>query len=153
MAGLFVILFWWQKHIEQAGYFARIYQDTIESNETTRLVAPINTKWVNGEYIAEIILERSERGRDWIVKNKRPLAKDYQLSEEDIDFDRDLGYQVREIERSMKMIHPGILPDTGYGAAWGTAPQGVTSSLSFNSGAMTESEQKEKYYPRANLSV
>jgi hypothetical protein len=80
MGGLFVILFWWQKHIEQAGYFARIYQETIEKIETTRLAAPIDEKWARGEYIAEILLERSQRGKHWVELNKRPLAKDFLIT-------------------------------------------------------------------------
>jgi len=76
MAFLFLILFWWQKKIEQAGYFANIYQDTIADIETNRLSQPYKRKWDQHAYWDEIAVRPSKRGQKWIDQdpknNKKP---------------------------------------------------------------------------------
>lgn len=76
MALLFVLLLWWQKSIEQAGYFAHIYQDTVENMEADRLSAPYQDMWARGAYFDEIYLRQTQRGADWLEKNKRPVQRD-----------------------------------------------------------------------------
>jgi hypothetical protein len=78
MAFLFLILFWWQKRIEQAGYFANIFHDSIATIETNRLSQPHQEKWLQDGYWEEIAIQPSERGQRWLdqdKRNKRPEPK------------------------------------------------------------------------------
>jgi hypothetical protein len=72
MAFLFQRLFGWQKRVENAGYFASIYQDTISKIELRRLGEEVEQNWARGEYLNEIYLGRSPRGRTWVSDDPKP---------------------------------------------------------------------------------
>jgi hypothetical protein len=133
MAFLFWILFYWQKRIEKAGYFGRIYQDTIKSIETTRLSGPIQRDWERGVYLDEVFLERSLRGKEWVEKNQRPKPADELLT---LAAKLDLKYELRDIEQSMQRGRFG----TGLSDGVGLNPigsGGMTPRRSGRSGSVT----------------
>ena len=136
MALLFWIPFYWQKYIEQAGYFGRIYQDTIESIEMTRLSAPIREKWDQGVYLDEVFRRRSKRGEDWVAKNPQPKPADFEgLS--GLASELQLNYELYEIQRSMEIPRFGTSQGDPFGARWGEAnrrPRG-TGGLGSSSGS------------------
>lgn len=76
MALLFYLLFFWSSRVERAGFFAVLYQDTVESIEYARLSAPINERWERGEYQRELLEVYSQRAQEWSTtnnsENKRP---------------------------------------------------------------------------------
>lgn len=96
MAGLFVVLFWWQKNIEQSGYFANIYQTTVENIETARLSSPLDEKWAQGAYLNEIYLQHTQRGKEWAEKNKKPQPKTDLL---DLAASLDYQSEIRDVQR------------------------------------------------------
>jgi hypothetical protein len=81
MAYLFVHLLKWQQRGEQAGYFANIYKDTLETLEFSRVSSPIDEEWNQGNYLSELIHASSKRARNWLSKNERPKPSDDQLEE------------------------------------------------------------------------
>jgi hypothetical protein len=113
MGALFVILFWWQKHIEQAGYFANIFQDTIANIETNRLSQPYHRNWSQHVYWDEIAVWPSPRGQKWLdqeTKNKRPEPKLEltQLAEK-------LGLKYEVVEATQDLDVPPFAVVPGYG--------------------------------------
>jgi len=111
MAGLFWLLFLWQKRIEQAGYFAHIYQDTVEDIETTRLSAPFQKRWAQGAYLNEIYLRHTARGAEWAEKNKKPEPT---TELQELASELDCEYEVRDIVRSMNAPPPEAGVTEGY---------------------------------------
>jgi hypothetical protein len=111
MTCLFWLLFLWQKRIEQAGYFAHIYQDTVEDIETNRLSAPCEERWSQGAYLNEIYLRHTQRGAEWAERNKPP-----EPTPELRDLASALGYdyEVRELVRRISTPIPGgSVPEYG----------------------------------------
>lgn len=99
MSGLFFVLFKWQHQIEQADFFSGLYKDAAETLESARLTGPIDVKWKRGDYLEEIFLERSQRGRTWVKKCKpRPVC-----GIEVVDTARrfDMTWRIESIERTM----------------------------------------------------
>lgn len=110
MVVLFIVLFWWQKHIEQAGYFARIYEETIRNMEFTRLAAGYQQRWAAGAYIDEILNRRSPRGAKWAEENEQPQPRAEFL---ELAKKLDRVDQVRQVQWSTSL--PG-LGAGGFGA-------------------------------------
>lgn len=104
MAFLFGILFYWQRRIEMAGYFGRIYLETIENIETKRLIAPIQERWTQGAYLSEIFVRPSPRGQQWLdtSENKKPQP-DPRLVELAAQLGEDSRYEVERVARSMSL--------------------------------------------------
>jgi hypothetical protein len=65
MAGLFSFLFFWQNRIEQSGYFAKLYRETVKSFEVSRNISPLRTAWLNGRYVEELLQCTSKRAKQW----------------------------------------------------------------------------------------
>lgn len=111
MAFLFAILFWWQKKIEQAGYFGRIYLETMKNIEATRLSAPVHADWQQGKYLNEIFLELSPRGRDWVEAHHRPEPASELVM---LAGELRLEYEVRNVLQSMQRERSGTgVSETG----------------------------------------
>jgi hypothetical protein len=102
MAGLFSLIFKWQHRIEQSDFFSGIYTAAAESVEAIRLAGPVNDKWKRGEYLEEIFLGRSQRGRDWGDSVKpRPV---YDMALEPKARHLDLGWRIDAVARSLSMV-------------------------------------------------
>jgi hypothetical protein len=162
MGGLFVVLFWWQKKIEQSGYFANIYRTTVENIETARLSHPLDEKWAQGAYLSEIYLQYTTRGKEWAEKNKRP-----EPTRDLLELASTLGYEseIRAIEWSLhtppRVGAPltegrGVNPFSGGNRFPGTAPPGlagatVTGSLFGSEKIDKEANQKaQKFWSLRN---
>jgi hypothetical protein len=69
MSFLFSLLFKWQQKAEQATYFGKIYHDTVETLEFSRVSAPIDEKWNQQVYLFELLRGASDRARSWLAEN------------------------------------------------------------------------------------
>ena len=121
MCYLFYYLFHWQQRIQQSGYFAKIFQETIKNNENTRLSSPIKGRWADGAYLNEVFLRRSPRGEQWVAKNPEPPPPDGLL---ELASKLHREYAVHEIQRSMEAPRLGMPQSDGGGgnpfsAQWG----------------------------------
>lgn len=130
MAFLFWFLFlWWQK-VERSSYFGILFEDTIKFNETSRLRAPIDTKWERGTYLSEIFLGETLRGEQWVTAHPRPIP-DNELSNLANELGLDalvagtkLSMEIPEI--GMRSVGGNKLPGSGDG--FGTPNPYVTPS-------------------------
>jgi hypothetical protein len=120
MGFLFGILFWWQKWIEQAGYFAPIYRDAIADIETNRLSQPYQKRWNQQIYWEEIVVRPSERAQKWLDQNKKPEPKPEltRLAEK-----LRLEYMLPDLERPPFAMLPGLggEPVPGYSGYYGSS--------------------------------
>ena len=129
LAFLFFLLFYWQQRGEQAGYFGRIYQDTVKNLELGRLAVPIDEKWSNKTYLNELLRESSDRARKWLSdeKNAKPAPSD-RLGElaQQLGFSADLRDMAEELpwilEREAEFpVKAGTTRMPGFGNAWDSA--------------------------------
>jgi len=88
---LFILLFNWEHRRERSSYFGVMFRGMLEQIEFARLVAPLEERWNQGAYAAEIWRGTSPRAREWHDSNAPPepapslkelaskLRRDYEL--------------------------------------------------------------------------
>ena len=76
MAFLFLILMYWQKRIEQSGYFASIYREAVEKIDYDRLAVPVHLKWQHEGYIDELLRLNSDRADKFRKVKPKPKLDD-----------------------------------------------------------------------------
>ncbi len=104
MGGLFYVLFQWQHQIEQSGYFAGIYTDAVKNVDIIRLAGPANDKWARADYLKEIFLQRSPRGRDWVKVSGNELPSTTELRAMASELDSRAVYRVEDAERVLHTV-------------------------------------------------
>jgi len=149
MGGLFYVLFRWQQQIEQSGYFAGIYTDAVKKVDLIRLAGPTHERWARGDYLREVFLERSQRGRDWLKSagNERPSSTALRALAADMD-----EWAVYRIEAAERVLHavPIVRDGTGrnpFAEDWGGSETGGLGRSTPNfapHGAATTPEQAKR---------
>lgn len=104
MGGLFYVLFRWQQQIEQSGYFAGIYTDAVKKVDLIRLAGPTHERWARGDYLKEVFLERSQRGRDWLKSAGHERPSSAALRALAADMDERAVYRIEAAERVLHAV-------------------------------------------------
>jgi hypothetical protein len=143
MVFLFFFIFIWQQRVEQSSYFSDIFHEKMIEIGTNRLSAPYLRKLSQGGYLAEILLQPSERGALWLAENKKPNANDPKYDDLP-SVANDLGYpytsRLQQIEFSMTEMDS--YTDSTYGApARPSAGPGVSP---FDEGRSVNEDQKKR---------
>ena len=99
MGSLFFVVFYWQHRIEQSDFFSYFSTDAPKHVVVNRLSAPTLEKWDRGDYLNEIFLARSERGRNWVDLIKPRPTFDATLKDTAVGLG--LGWEIDAIERRL----------------------------------------------------
>lgn len=128
MGGLFYVLFRWQHQIEQSAFFSGIYTDAVKRVEVMRMAGPTLDKWQPGDYLKEIFLDRSERGRAWSKgAHARPT---FDASLKEAAQALGMGWEIERIDRSLYEVRD--VPDGAsvnpFARDWGSASASMRGS-------------------------